>query len=222
MKYEATLPPGARLRSLDAVPRALQMMADMERDPDGHYWANLPGDRRLPPWYVGAPFGAMPDWARAKLTAFLEGIAGLRPSLFDLFYNWVTDEFDFVRWIPSWEPQSPWLGLMTWAPLALDSWSGDLGWEGLTDRRLAKWRMAFIQSPADLRSAQAKLAEYDEQMRTRMQLAPLVADGSATAEQREQYAAALAVTDGGSEAEYRDLADRLRKPMQDLATNSGL
>ena len=192
----------------------------IERDPDGHYWVSIAGDRRLPPWYASEEASAAPENVREVVRSFIEGIAGLNPEHFEVRHNWYASTFDFVRWLPEFEEQSDQIALVTWAPIELDSWPAELGWTHLGPPLLAHWWRSFVHSGADLSDDEKKAREIRDAKREAMMLAQKVAQAAATPEEIERYEAALNVIEPQGDAEFRDAAayyrDAIRRQLKEL------
>jgi hypothetical protein len=203
----------------------LDVLADMARDPEGHFHSHISGDRRLPPWF-GSDEGSLPPVdIRDRLYRFIdERCPGQVAGEYDIRHNWVDRQFEFCRWIPDWEVQDDAgrIALVTWTPLTLQVWDDPQGWlpggEALFDYL---WR-CLLTNDADTRREKTQRAElaHAEEMIGRM--SSLVSQGVATEAQLEEYEHYLKIADPQGWQTTYELAEEMQKPTRAVLDELGI
>lgn len=198
---------------------------DMERDPEGHFFGHIGGDRRLPPWF-GSDAGSLPptDFQERLYTFIQDRCVGQPPDEFDIRHNWFDRQIEFSRWIPDWEPQDhdEKIALVTWSPLALQVWPETQGWFPGGEALLDYIWECFMSSDAVNLRKKRKAAELEEAKFHVAQMSSLVSQGEATDAQLEEYDHYLQLADPDGWQTHHELAAEMRKPMLSMMDEFGI
>lgn len=198
--------------------RLEQLLVDMEKDPEGRHWSH-DGDYRIPAWYAGTDIVTPP----AYVEEILRGVPGPKLELLDFRHNWPGRKVELVQWFRSWEPDpATGIALCVLVPLAVEVVEGE-SWAEVTPGKVRSWvRHANWGITEAEQEAADKAANMVAARRTVMRLAEKISQGMATGEEREEYEAAVKVTDGAKHDELRERWKAMRSRAKKIAEDLGL
>lgn len=207
-----------------ADPR-MDLAAQMERDPEGHFHATIAGDRRLPPWF-GSEEGSRPELPLRErvFRTIVDRVIGQRAENLELRHNWFDRQIEFIKWMPDFTPQDhdEKIALVTLTPLTLYQWPDEQGWlphgEGTLDFLVSRFAAHGEEDSVEKR----QYREVKDAWMTVNRMCSIVSQGAATDEQLEEYEAALRIADPDGWAETYELAKDMRKPMTALMDEIGV